>query len=516
MALCNTLICEDGLNASECLECTMQEEAPQHDAALPQVSPGDEAIASGEESAGLDDAANHAVMSASGSTSRSQQLTPELRQMSQKGSYKRRKLMHDASRRWFGLEVSKLEPDTACNFDGKHLLLEVVIDPQASGGQMLFMQVECKNERCKRVLRVPALTLGVNTPEEVFCEGCQKCYYFRFCTFCNHSFFNSDPYKVQRTASGDENSVIKEHRNSEGCKRWQDFRAGRHEWVGLTVPDLLHWLIPMTDTTKSILAEPGVWRVPVKGLLDALQTASELECNAQQVAYVGEQGIESVQDRLATLSRNIQPKGRGNQGDMAYWYSRHQSLTDPFPTGTIVQLVDPPSGEGRAVLVRDDVPGRGLPVVVSDDVALIKADIGRPDTVEEEATGHWVAEAGQVPIQVRGAVNVGDPIGPAGDGTGFGVVVKRGEATNIVGTAVASKPDLDGQLEVVVSIASISQQRSVEKGMRIDIRTAAGKSLALEVEPEDSVVTLKNRIHDHEVLICAPSGSRFCLMISSH
>ena len=38
------------------------------------------------------------------------------------------------------------------------------------------------------------------------------------------------------------------------------------------------------------------------------------------------------------------------------------------------------------MLVRDDVPGRGLPVVVSDDVALIKADIGRPDTVEEEAT----------------------------------------------------------------------------------------------------------------------------------
>ena len=131
-----------------------------------------------------------------------------------------------------------------------------------------------------------------------------------------------------------------------------------------------------------------------------------------------------------------------------------------FRTGEIAQLADP-AGDGRAELVRDNEEGAGIFVVVSDEQVLLKG--GRlPKTAEEELC-HWVAKVGEVDIQVRGPVNVGDWIGPVCDRTGTGIVKPAG-APDVIGKAVAKEQD-DGVSAVTVSCHFEMPHRSNELGL---------------------------------------------------
>jgi hypothetical protein len=166
-------------------------------------------------------------------------------------------------------------------------------------------------------------------------------------------------------------------------------------------------------------------------------------------------GVSSPPDtppaiELAGKGRSEGPEGvydEGVPGDLAYPFYRRQG-SKPFRTGEIAQLADP-AGDGRAELVvGDNEKGTGIFVVVSDEQVSLKG--GRlPKTSGEEELCHWVAKVGEVEVQVRGPVNVGDLIGPLRDGTGTGIVKPAG-AQDVIGKAVAKKQD-DGTGSVTLS-----------------------------------------------------------------
>ena len=126
-------------------------------------------------------------------------------------------------------------------------------------------------------------------------------------------------------------------------------------------------------------------------------------------------------------------------GDFAYWYRRAPGVPI-MDTGMIAQLANPAEGNGRALLVRDDAPGTGRYGVVSDGVVLLRGGYV-PETSEEEGQGHWIAKVGEVPVRVRGTVDVNDRIGPVGDGSGMGMVKADARNGDVVGFAVDGKQD---------------------------------------------------------------------------
>ena len=165
--------------------------------------------------------------------------------------------------------------------------------------------------------------------------------------------------------------------------------------------------------------------------------------------------VGSVQQGLTHISQRLDvgDEAGGDQkrkkGDLAYFYNRHSSALPPFVTGMIAKVVSPPNS-GRGILVRDNYDGCGTFVVVSDNLALIKG--GALPAPEEVPNGHWVAKTGEVDIVVRGTVNIGDWIGPLGDGSGIGIVKSpKYGPSDVVGNAVSTKAGDTDEL-VTVSI----------------------------------------------------------------
>ena len=188
-----------------------------------------------------------------------------------------------------------------------------------------------------------------------------------------------------------------------------------------------------------------------RALGEKLQEETHEREKLHQLQEETRNSLAQVTERMAGQKRPLEyleapPEVRANSGDFAYPFYRRQGAKR-FRTGEIAQLADP-AGDGRAELVRDNENGTGIFVVVSDEQVLLKG--GRlPKTAGEKELCHWVAKVGEVEVQVRGPVNVGDLIGPLRDGTGTGIVKPAG-AQDVIGKAVAKKQD-DGTGSVTLS-----------------------------------------------------------------